>query len=409
MAVRSLKRANNKLRIKDLKLNALLEVTNAINNNSSKEILFQIYEQVLREQLNIGKLALFIHDGDWMYALHYEIDFEQIKNEDTSVLFDIKEITEVNRKESNIYSQFDIVVPVYHKSKPLAFVLIGDLIDEAIMISPIIKHLPFIQTLTNIIAVAIENKNMAKEIIARERMKKELEFASQMQSMLLPSSLPQNNHFEIAAYYQAHQEVGGDYYDFIKINNDEVIFCMADVSGKGISAALLMSNFQANLRVLAKNTKSLTELVLTLNEKVLDSAKGEKFITFFVAKYNLNNKVLRYINAGHNPPVLISDNTVTLLKTGCPGLGMLDFIPSVKEGIMNISSESVICCYTDGVVEIEDNSFLEYGTKRLSEIVFKNYKSPMQKMNSAILDDVIEYKGENDYIDDIAILSCRFV
>lgn len=408
MESKSLKRAKDKLKIKDLKLKSLLDVTNAINNNSSKEELFDIYVDVLQNNLDIGKLALYIHDLTWKFPIHYEVDHEALERQDKSVLFDLNEITELSLREEEIFEQFDIIVPVYHKTKALAFVMIGDLFDEHAVISPIIKHLPFIQTLTNIIAVAIENKNMANEIIAKERLKKELEFASQMQNMLLPRKLPTNQNMDIDAFYQAHQEVGGDYYDFIQINSEESLFCMADVSGKGISAALLMSNFQANLRALAQQNLSLTDLVNILNQKVLESANGEKFITFFVAKYNLNDKIIRYVNAGHNPPVLFSDFTVTLLKTGCPGLGMLDYIPSVREGIINISDNAIVCCYTDGLVEMENNSFEEYGTKRLSSVIERKQNYSMQELNKAIVDDLVEFKEDKDYFDDLAILSARF-
>lgn len=409
MTVRSLKRANSKLKIKDLKLKSLLEITNAINSNLGKGELFRIYTEVLKEQLNIGKLALYIFDGKWDWGLSFGIDETDFIPHDPSTLFELTDISEISMKTEGLLGQFDVVVPVYHKDKPLAFVLIGDLIEEAIMISPIIKHLPFIQTLTNLIAVAIENKNLAKENIKKEKLKKELEFASEMQSMLLPTALPKNNYIEIAAYYQAHQEVGGDYYDFIQINPDELIFCMADVSGKGISAALLMSNFQANLRVLAENTDSLTDLVSKLNDKVLENAKGEKFITFFVGKYNKNNRVLKYINAGHNPPILVNDNTVSHLKTGCTGLGMLDVIPSIKEGIINISKNAVLCCYTDGLIELENDELEPFEMDRLSDLVLENQEQSTQTLNAVITENLNDYKQNQNYIDDIAILSCKFM
>lgn len=409
MTVRSLKRANSKLKIKDLKLKSLLEITNAINSNLGKKELFRIYQEVLKEQLNIGKLALYILDEHWEWGLCFGISETEVIPNDTSCLFDLSDITEISMKTEGLFASFDVVVPVYHKDKPLAFVLIGDLIEEAIMISPIIKHLPFIQTLTNLIAVAIENKNLARENIKKEKIKKELEFASEMQSMLLPTALPKNNHIEIAAYYQAHQEVGGDYYDFIEINSEELIFCMADVSGKGISAALLMSNFQANLRVLAENTKSLSELVEKLNTKVLDNAKGEKFITFFVGKYNKNNRVLKYINAGHNPPVLINDNTISFLMTGCVGLGMLDFIPSIKEGIINLSKDAVLCCYTDGLIELENDDLEPFELERLAELVNRLKHEETANINLAITEELKTYKQSQNYIDDIAILSCKFL
>ena len=155
----------------------------------------------------------------------------------------------INLSEQTQIKSFEIIIPVFHKSKPLAYLLIGDLEDK-VEVSPAIKHLNFVQTITNIIVVAIENKKLAKKSILQAALKKEMEFASQMQSMLFPSILPNDAQLNAAAFYLPQQEVGGDYYDFIWLNANEFAFCVADVSGKGVPAALLMSNFQANLRVL---------------------------------------------------------------------------------------------------------------------------------------------------------------
>jgi len=406
MAIRSIKRADAKILIRDQKLGALLEITNAINSNLSKSKLFAIYEFVLREQLNIGKLVLFLNEGEWDMALKFGTDSD-VDIDIRRDLLAITEITEVNSKVEGPFKEFDVVVPVYHKTKPLAYLLIGDVMEEALMVSPIIKHLPFVQTLTNIIAVAIENKNLVNESLRQEGMKKELELASDMQAMLLPTSLPSNNNLDIAVFYQSHQQVGGDYYDFIELSDDEVCFCIADVSGKGVSAAMLMSNFQANLRALVHYSATLGELIDALNRKVLESAKGEKFITLFVAKYNIKTREMNYVNAGHNPPFLISDE-ITLLKAGCPGLGMLDEIPLITEGRISIPAGSSLFCYTDGLVETENEQNKEYGMEGLEESLKKNRAKKPSEINTNVLIDLKIYKGRTNYADDIALLSCKF-
>jgi sigma-B regulation protein RsbU (phosphoserine phosphatase) len=406
MAIRSIKRADAKILIRDQKLGALLEITNAINSNLSKSKLFAIYEFVLREQLNIGKLVLFLNEGEWDMALKFGTDSD-VDIDIRRDLLAITEITEVNSKVEGPFKEFDVVVPVYHKTKPLAYLLIGDVMEEALMVSPIIKHLPFVQTLTNIIAVAIENKNLVNESLRQEGMKKELELASEMQAMLLPTSLPSNNNLDIAVFYQSHQQVGGDYYDFIELSDDEVCFCIADVSGKGVSAAMLMSNFQANLRALVHYSATLGELIDALNRKVLESAKGEKFITLFVAKYNIKTREMNYVNAGHNPPFLISDE-ITLLKAGCPGLGMLDEIPLITEGRISIPAGSSLFCYTDGLVETENEQNKEYGMEGLEESLKKNRAKKPSEINTNVLIDLKIYKGRTNYADDIALLSCKF-
>ncbi|HAA01491.1 MAG TPA: PP2C family protein-serine/threonine phosphatase [Flavobacteriales bacterium] len=398
-----------KLSMKDFKLNQLLEITEAINSNSSVEKLLDIYNYVLREQLGIQKAMLFNFDGDWKLLMKYGVK-GSIKDIDVQKdLMKIKDITVIESSSKKSLNTFDVAIPVFHKSNPLAFLLIGDLNEDELKISPTIKHMPFVQTLTNIIVVAIENKRLAKEAIHQARMRKELELASEMQSMLLPSDLPQNNFVDIAAKYLAHQEVGGDYYDFIRLNEDEFVFCMADVSGKGVGAALLMSNFQANLRAILKYTDfPLKRLIEELNHGVMHSAKGEKFITFFIARYNQISRKLRYVNAGHNPPVLSDGKTIRHLNAGCAGLGMVEHLPNIEEEEIFISPKSVVVCYTDGLVEIENDSGEDYSLERLSEVVRRNSGiSKTSLLNEDIYKDVNQFRGKSPFADDTALLSVR--
>jgi phosphoserine phosphatase RsbU/P len=216
----------------EIKLNSLLEVTKAINTNASTVELLDIFRKVAVEKLNIGRLVLFVNDNEWKCVLKFGTPDIPELNIDKD-LTGIKEITYLSLAEGIQIPEFDVIVPVFHKATPLAYVLIGDLNEESISVSPIIKHLPFIQTLTNIIVVAIENKKLFRENIKQAAMQKELELASQMQSLLFPSSLPSDEVMDISAFYFPHRQVGGDYYDFVRLNENEIILCMADVSGKG--------------------------------------------------------------------------------------------------------------------------------------------------------------------------------
>ncbi len=393
-------------RIKDIKLNALLEITKAINNNYSTDHLLGIFENVLENKLNIGRLAMFSHEKAWACVLKYGIDSDVSLVDIEKDLLPIKEIGTIQFNNQKLNSLFEIVVPVFHKSYPLAYVIIGDLEDK-VELSPAIKHLPFVQTLANIIVVAIENKKLAKDSIHQAAVKKELELASEMQSMLFPSVLPKDGKLDTAAFYLPHQEVGGDYYDFIWLNENEFAFCVADVSGKGVAAALLMSNFQANLRVLFSHLTSLTELVKELNTKVYNNAKGEKFITLFVAKYNLVTRTLTYVNAAHNPPLVATGNSVSLLKTGCTGLGMFEDITKIKEGIITIAPNSTIISYTDGLVELENDEGEDFGIESLKDIVLNNPSIAMKELNLLIMETIINFKQNKPYIDDIALFSIK--
>jgi sigma-B regulation protein RsbU (phosphoserine phosphatase) len=298
---------------------------------------------------------------------------------------------------------------VINKGKPVAYVIIGDL-EEGEGVSPIIKHLNFIQTLTNIIVVAIENIRFFKESLRQEAIKKELELASKMQNMLIPSTsiLPRNEKIWMTTFYLPHFEVGGDYYDYIPLGKNEFGFCIADVSGKGMSAALLMSNFQANLRALFTPDISLDALIEKLNERVMFSANGEKFITLFVGKFNYKTRELDYINAGHNQPMLYlkKKKELKLLSRGCVGIGMIDEIPLIRKGSETIEEPAKIICYTDGLVELIDEKKISFGTKEIEDCIINNH-SIDQNIEAIIKKQGIR-EGSASIFDDISILGIEF-
>lgn len=402
-------RLSERLKLNKFKLNSLLEMTNAINNNSSVPELVKIYEKGVREELNISKLILFTKNVTWEVLLQYGLgqDYSEIDPEE---LFQRqKEISLIESDEKASVGGFDVLLPVYHKEIPLAFLMIGDVDENEIAISPTIKHLNFIQTLTNILAVAVENKRLVNETLEQERMKKELEVAAELQNMLIPHELPSNEKIELAAKYFPHQEVGGDYYDFIPLGDKGFLSCIADVSGKGVSAAILMSNFQAALRILGENDHRLDQLVHLLNKSVYGSAKGDRFITFFLVRYIYGANKFEYVNAGHNPALLVSKGQVTELKDGSVGLGMLDELPFLNVGEAEVSKEDILVCYTDGLTEIENAAQEEYGTERLGDVVMKHSVLSMAKLNDQIIIDFDAYRGEVERFDDTTLLSCRFL
>jgi sigma-B regulation protein RsbU (phosphoserine phosphatase) len=400
------KNITKRLQLGKFKLDTLLEVTKGINNNLSKDDLLSLYKTVLLDDLKIGKLLLYSFDKEmWTKELCIGTDCNQIDvNTDLS---NIKEIEVLSDNTNKKLRPFDVIVPVFHKSEPLAYLLLGDFDGEKIEVSPIIKHLTFVQTLTNIIIVAVENKRLFKENLEKIVIQKEMELASEMQTMLFPKNLPNNNEIEVSAKYNPHQLVGGDYYDFIELNRDEVAFCIADVSGKGVPAALLMSNFQASLRALIKRTTSLSELVIELNKNILANANREKFITAFIGKYNLQTRNLQYINAGHNPPLLLIGHQFTHLIDGCTVLGMFDNLPSVTEKNITLPMDSILSCYTDGVVEQSNLKNEEFGVNGLEKSILSNKNESTKDIIESISKSLFEFKKGVEYLDDIALLCLR--
>lgn len=401
-----LNRLTAKLKQREFKLNALLEITKAINANLPVEDLLNEYASVLRNDLSIEKLVLYTRGEHWTCLLKYGVSDAVLEEISDEAFFKRDSISFVRGKEES----FDMVIPVQQDGTPIAYLLVGDQGEQEVKMSPVVKHMRFIETLTNVLVVAIENRKLAQERLRQERVKKELELAAEMQAILLPQELPKTKEFEVGAIYKAHQQVGGDYYDFLELNEEEVMFCMADVSGKGVSAAFLMANFQAYLRSIFSYKKaSLQEIVTELNDRVMISAMGEKYITLFLATYNRSTRMLQYINCGHNPPVLADPSGYTqLLKHGCIGLGMFEDIPKIDVGSVHLQPNSVVVCYTDGLVEVENDEAEEFGIERLEQLVLSGSGDTISSLNRSLVEAVNQFKKDMPYIDDLAILSCRF-
>src|SRR5690554_3647804 len=398
------------LKFKDFELNSILEITKGINTNQSVDYLISVYEFILKEQLGLDKFILFSKQNGWNHLIKSGVK-GRIK--DISIERDLmrfREITLIESSSNPELNQFDVVIPVI-QGKALAYLLLKEhhLNSDRFVLSSSITELSFIQTLTNIIIVAIENKRMNKQSIIQERIKKELEVASEMQKLLFPDNLPSDKRLDLAATYTARHKVGGDYYDFIPINENEFIICIADVSGKGISAAMLMANFQATIRTLLSFKKyDLEYLIRELNDKVMKAAKGETFITFFMGHYNTNSRLLKYINDGHNHPILTNGKKAQFLNKGSIGLGMLEEIPFIEPGEIMISSNSTLVLYTDGVVELQNKSGEYFETDRLIKLIHSFYPLKMEDLNNLIFSKLDEFRETEDLVDDTAIFSCRF-
>ncbi len=403
-----LERIIERLELKEFQLKALLEVTKAINNTEDRDALLKLYERIIREDLGITRLMLFEHTDKWERIIAFGNDLDSVVMDIDKAFGSYSEIQVIGSESTGSLGAFDVAVPVYHRGKPLAFLLIGDIDEEEQRMSPTVKHLNFIQTLTNLIVVALENRRMAVQELAQVRSKRELELAAEMQSMLVPDDLPHTALIDAAGWYQPHSEVGGDYYDLISLGDDRYVACVADVSGKGIAAALLMSNFQAHLSASVTHSTDLEQLVHDLNAKVHRNARGERFITLFIGLIDLRTRRMRFVNAGHNDPLLHHANGITPLRDGSIALGMMPKLPFLRSGEVELPVNSVLLCYTDGLVEQEDAHGNSFDTAPLTKILTDLGSSSTKAVNDAVKMAFEAHRNGLPYLDDIALLTCRF-
>lgn len=392
------------LNLKQLQINRLLNITQAINNNVKMAGLFEMYTSFLSWEMGVKKMALYYReDASWVCTAHIGLSDEEMAMDVSDQLSKYTRLLTLAESEHPFVKLFDVVIPVKHKESHLAYVFIGGFGEEEDMYNKV----QFITTITNIITVAIENKRLFNRQIEQERLRKELELASEMQQLLIPKSLPTRKDYEMSAIYRPHLNVGGDYFDFVEHGDGKITFCIADIAGKGVAAALLMSNFQSSFHCLLEHCTDLKSFVADLNRAVLRITKGERFLTFFVAQFDMATKLLTYVNAGHNPPVLAMNGGITWLGEGTTVLGAFDELPFIDQGQQKIDGEALIMLFTDGLTELqnEQGEFVDedFGKK----FVLENYRLSAKDFNQKVMDQLERFRGRAGFQDDFTVLTCK--
>ncbi|MBY0424344.1 MAG: PP2C family protein-serine/threonine phosphatase [Cytophagales bacterium] len=392
------------LHLKQLELNSLLELTQAINNNLPEESLYKIFHFTIRAHMHINKLSLFVHEGGWANKVEYGVS-DSLKNITVDEgMFTFTMTSAVETLDLPPYfNQFEKVIPILHKKICLAYIFIGGVGIE----NENNELLRFIETFSNILLVAIENKKFARSRVQQEVYKNELEIARKVQSSLFPKTLPNSDKLKVHAMYLPHQSVGGDYFDFIPITEQQFLFCIADVSGKGVPAAIVMSNFQASLRVMVRQKMGLIDIISELNRLIYENMQGMNFITSFMGVVDLNSKLLVYVNSGHNPPLIACNGAVQTLEKGSTVLGAFEKLPFLNVGTMKLYPNTYIFCYTDGLSEIKNLADEEIGSEFIRDYFVLHYDKEAQVIHEELIARIDDFRQNIPYSDDITLLSLK--
>ena len=405
----------NQYALKELELNALLEVTQAINNNLSEESLYKIFNFTLRANLQIKKLALYVlneHDGSresWECKANFGTDTDFSEVQLLPDFFNIDSTTEINRFAAPaLFQEFDIYIPVSHKDRMLALVFIGG-VGAPDPGSPEIS-INFIEALSNIIVVAIENKKLARRQLEQEAMRKEMEIAREVQQFLFPKVMPDEKGLRVLATYLPHYSVGGDYYDFLEFPDGKFGIAIGDVSGKGIGASLMMASLQASLRGQAIHCQDdLAELMNHVNTLLYDASTSNRYATFFFALYDTKTRRLIYVNAGHNPPFLIrktnGDFEVFRLEEGGAVVGMLaSMFVNYKQGEIQIQPGDLLVGFTDGISEAMNPQEEEWSEEAMLEELKKVTEKPSEEILNYIVTQADEFANGAKQHDDMTMI-----
>lgn len=258
--------------------------------------------------------------------------------------------------------------------------------------------------LSNLAAVKIENARLLIQSLEKEKMEKELSLAASIQEDLLPRDNPNWEGFDIAGINRSCHQVGGDYYDFIPIDDNRIGLVIADVSGKGVSSSLLMASLRAALHAEIQADLDMALLTAKLNNFIHKSSALNSFISFFFGILDRETGKLEYINAGHNPPILINPGKKpqTLESSGfCLGMFPKQTYPSQMDILL---PGGMLCLYTDGITETRDEKAKELDEKGLIKLLNKHGSHKSNECINAILSELNAYSGTAASEDDRTLI-----
>lgn len=256
-------------------------------------------------------------------------------------------------------------------------------------------------------AVTIERARLYREALEKRRLEGELSIARQIQTTFLPKGDPEVKGFDIAGMNIPSSEVGGDFFDFIKIVENQLGVAIADVSGKGIPAALIMAAFRASLKAEILNNYAIRTIFQKVNRLLFESVEREMYVTAVYGVLDTKNRVLTFSNAGHNPPILRrADGSIEYLSEGGVALGVLE-LSTYEERPLSLFSGDVLILYTDGVTEAFSPEGEEFGLHRLVEVINENYELSARDLLNEIYERVQDFTSDSAQLDDLTMVAIK--
>ncbi len=324
-----------------------------------------------------------------------------VQTKQVDVLDDVRGVEHYCELRPETHSQ--ISIPLLFDNKVLGVICVESnqiayFTDNLVEVLKLFAHLA---------AIAIHNARQFEVILAKQALEHELVNASAVQQRLLVHKFPKIYNLSLTAENIASKIVSGDIYDFIKLDDKVLSLAIGDVSGKGAPAALMMTLILAGLRSQHKVNSSVKHIVYQINNLLYDSISRNKFASFFYAQIDMNNDLVIYTNAGHNPPILIkTDGTVNKLSGGGIVLGYIqNFIYEQHE--IKFKSGDILAAYTDGVTETLNNKDEEFGEARLIKILVQHRDQTVDQIQKKIIQTLKTFSNNTNPIDDITLIICK--
>ncbi len=288
---------------------------------------------------------------------------------------------------------------------------------EVTILGQVTKILILVAYIALIAYLAARSRRLFERLVRQEvhvqsqkdLMVRELEIAGHVQSQLLPHVFPDIGALHVFGMVEQGRFVGGDYCDFLKLSDHRVLVVIADVSGKGVPAALVMAEVRASTHLLASMELDLVGFVEQLNALLLRSTDRKTFVTLFAGEVDTSARTLRYVNAGHPPPLLYRDHHLSSLTRGTIPLGIMARVPQLSVLSEPFPPGAMLVCYTDGISERRNRGGEEYGEERLKEFVHSHIDLDTEPLAQRLLEEVKAFGQARDLDDDITVAVAKWL
>lgn len=404
-----LRHINRMLDRKVYELNTLFDLSKDFNMMVDRDEIVRIFKFAMLGQMLIRKFFFFLeHDGERKMVASSGIKGNPGEKEIEGLFAlnqDLVEVDEELERQAPFLKKNEIkaVIGLQFQSEKIALVGVGARANNEPYSD---SDYTFLRSLGNLALLSIQKTYLLEERIEKERLEEELNIAKTIQRGLLPDPIPDIEGLELAATNISSYMVGGDYFDIAQTPDSNYLFAIADVTGKGVPAALLMANLQAMLHVLLPIDITLAEATNQINDIIYENTPPDKFITFFWGKFYAENSTFKFVNAGHNPPIWLKSGSdePEELEAGGLILGAMPSMSPYQEETVTLSSGDLLVFYTDGVTEsMSPDQNEEYGEERLIRCIHSHRNSSAGEIQEAIIADLDRFSDNIQY-DDITII-----
>jgi serine phosphatase RsbU (regulator of sigma subunit) len=406
-----------RLKKKTLETQTLLEVEKSLSSSLNLNELLELILDSLLKVVKFDAVAIFLIDESRQEIEHIKArGFDPIlepdlqlkigegvagwaaKNRESLIVPNTKE--DPRYIEARVETKSGMAVPIVSQNRTIGvFSLESDRPNAY-------DHddLELLEAFASLAAISLERARQHEEILEKRRLEEELSIAKRIQKTFLPRKKPQVPGFDISGINIPSEEVGGDYYDFIPINENQMGIVIADVSGKGIPAALIMASVRAGLIAEIRNNYAIRSIMAKVNNLLFESTASDIYVTAVYGVLDPKNRIFTFSNAGHNAPILRrADGEMKYLIEGGMALGMFEN-SKYEERPLGLSPGEIIVFYTDGVTEAKNDGQEEFGTRRLKQVIDDSHQLGARQIRENIYEAVKKFTGVSHQEDDLTMI-----